>query len=168
MTLINNLSMVKNQSLFQNKLFQATLMVSIILISSAIFMSQTDKMFGKAATPITGHMVLFEAGPGASNAFGTAIGDQNGHSVTREAIYNTNIYDEILFVPGVDCQFYGKCCYSGRYFQSSVNIWTSTNSFNYGSCIDATFDYTNKAQYEYAVSCTVPGALNHVSVSYKC
>ncbi|NOR85027.1 hypothetical protein GQ473_02830 [archaeon] len=161
--------MNKNISLFQNKLFQATLMVSIILVSSAIFMSQTDKMFGKAAgTPITGHMVLFEAGPGAVSAVSSTIGDYVAKSVTREVFFNTDNYDEILFVPGVDCQFHGKCCYSGRYFQASYNIWYPSNSFNYGSCIDATIDYTNKALYEYGVSCTVPGALNHVSVSYKC
>ena len=59
--LVYNLSMVKKQSLFQSKLFQATIMVSIILFSSGFFMSQSDKMFGKAASGmITGTMVLID------------------------------------------------------------------------------------------------------------
>ncbi|NOR85721.1 hypothetical protein GQ473_06400 [archaeon] len=59
--------MVKKQSLFQNKLFQATIIVSIIMLSSGFFMSQTDKMFGKAASStITGTMVLMDKPTGST------------------------------------------------------------------------------------------------------
>ena len=52
------------KSLLENKVFQAGIIVSIILLSSAVFVSQTDRIFGKAAagTPITGTIVLYDQG----------------------------------------------------------------------------------------------------------
>ena len=54
----------ESKSLLENKVFQAGIIVSIILLSSAVFVSQTDRIFGKAAagTPITGTIVLFDQG----------------------------------------------------------------------------------------------------------
>ena len=54
--------MKTKSSFFNNKIVQTTILVSIILFSSAIFISQTDKMFGNAAigTNITGTMVLHD------------------------------------------------------------------------------------------------------------
>jgi hypothetical protein len=49
---------MKKHPLLQNKLFQASVIISLVLISSAIFISQADKLFGKAATPVTGTLVL--------------------------------------------------------------------------------------------------------------
>ena len=50
------------KSLLENKVFQAGIIVSIILLSSAVFVSQTDRIFGKAAAggPITGTMILID------------------------------------------------------------------------------------------------------------
>jgi len=51
----------KNESFFDNKVFQAALIVSIVLVSSAFFISQTDNMFGKAAGQnITGTLILHD------------------------------------------------------------------------------------------------------------
>jgi len=161
----------KGNSFFDNKVFQATLIVSIVLVSSGFFVSQTDNMFGKAATPITGHMVLYEAGPGGISAVSAGGNDWDYDDTTniRETWATINSYSEKLFIPGTDCTLFGKCCDSRNYYSCTGNTRNCPGGgITYGSCIDATIDYTNKLQYEYEISCTVTGALNHVSLSYKC
>jgi len=77
----------------KNKIFQAAIIVSIVLISSAIFISQTDRIFGKAAaSPIIGTMVLMD------------VPSTGGGPMQ----YSTDIY-----LPGTSCVGNATFCYSG-------------------------------------------------------
>ena len=83
----------ESKSLLENKVFQAGIIVSIILLSSAIFVSQTDRIFGKAAAgmPITGTIVLFDQG------------NSNGIS--------TKSYFSKIYLPKASCIAYANYCF---------------------------------------------------------
>ena len=108
--------MVKKQSLFQNKLFQATLIVSMILVSSAIFISQSDNIFGKAAAGvnITGTIVLHDSSVG--------------------------VFNDGFSLPGTTCDVLITACSDETYKQLidgdslSSPGWSSTHVVNSASC----------------------------------
>ena len=92
------------KSLLENKVFQAAVIVSIILLSSVVFVSQTDRIFGKAAagTPITGMIVLYDKDP-----------------TTNSYVQSIN-FDPVIYLPSEDCVGVVNYCFGNMDISSSV------------------------------------------------
>ena len=76
----------------KNKIFHAAIIVSMVLVSSAIFISQTDRIFGKAAgSGISGTIILYDQG-------------------TTSGIRTTSFFSYV-YLPSGSCSAYANYCF---------------------------------------------------------
>jgi len=159
----------------KNKIFHAAIIVSFILISSAIFISQTDKIFGKAAAAsITGTMVLHDAPvpvssinvvlPGSSctttimgcgDAAPTRLSSYSGtpastYKESTSACFDVCSYGSQCAAGSVDCGSWasGSCAGGGGYGPHCSPGYTCGRGANYptpGTCCPSTHNYISGA-----------------------
>lgn len=91
------------QQFLRGKIFMAGLLISIILVSSAIFLSQADKLFGKAQTAaITGVIVLYDKDP------------------SQSSYVQAKSFDPILYLPNENCVGTVNYCFGNKDIASST------------------------------------------------
>jgi len=143
-----------------NKVLISSIVVAVLMIAFSVFISATGNLFAKAqATPITGHIVLYEATlPFTGGMMGSAWYSFAGGVTT---------YEEIVFLPGDTCEVLGNCTYSTVRDVGADSV--SARVFWGGAIRPATI--TNLGNYKYKVYCPFvadQAPVNHVSISFKC
>ncbi|RLG12948.1 MAG: hypothetical protein DRN71_05565 [Candidatus Nanohalarchaeota archaeon] len=159
----------ESKSLLENKVFHAAVIVSIILLSSAVFVSQTDRIFGKAATgtPITGTIVLFDQGGGDGiKSFFSKIYLPRASCIAYanycfgDGTLSSYCRSKRIFSPGGDNQFVVELKGPGTELGKS-SCHTGDSSPVYSN------NYTKKMDYSYIYVSCISGHSKYTSSSAK-
>jgi hypothetical protein len=141
-----------------NKVLISSIVVAVLMIAFSVFISATGNLFAKAqATPVTGHIVLYEP----------------ALPFTSADIHGVMKYGEIIFLPGGACEVVGNCSYWGvlyiaggggsKWSDATMRAASITNLGNYMYKVECP-----EVKVTYADGSVYRGLVSHVSISFKC